>query len=85
MPYSIEVKPAAYRTLAKLEKDSQTRVAGKIEKLAGNPRPQGAEKLREMANLYRIRMGDYGIIYQIQDDIPLVLIIQIGHRREIYR
>jgi mRNA interferase RelE/StbE len=83
--YSIQFKPAAFRSLARLEKDTQTRLARKIDALSRNPRPLGAEKLKGIADLYRVRVGDYRILYQIQDAVLLILIIQIGHRREIYR
>ena len=53
--------------------------------LVENPRPQGCVKLTGEESLYRIRVGEYRIIYQIQDAVLLVLIISIGHRREVYR
>jgi mRNA interferase RelE/StbE len=68
-----------------MEEDVRKRLARKIEGLARNPRPFGVEKLKGMADLYRVRVGDYRILYQIQDEVRLVLIIQIGHRREIYK
>jgi mRNA interferase RelE/StbE len=79
--YSIQFKPAAFRSLTKLEKDTQTRLARKIYTLSRNPRPVGAEKLKGIAGLYRVRLSDYRILYQIQDAALLILIIQIGHRR----
>lgn len=59
----------------------------KIESLAINPRPEGYTKLKgsRKTELYRIRYGDYRIVYTIQDDILIVIIIELGHRREIYR
>jgi len=83
--YSIEFKPAAFRGLAKLGKDAQKRLARRIAGLARNPRPFGVQKLKGMLDLYRLRVGDYRIIYQIQDEVLLVLIIQVGHRRGVYR
>jgi mRNA interferase RelE/StbE len=53
--------------------------------LADNPRPPGVEKLAGTEDLYRVRVGDYRIICQIQDEVLLVLAAKIGHRREIYR
>lgn len=53
--------------------------------LAENPRPIGSEKLTGSEDLHRIRVGDYRILYQIQDDALLVLVVKIGHRREVYR
>ena len=53
--------------------------------LAANPRPPGVEKLAGPDDFYRIRVGDYRIIYQIQDDVLMILVVKIGHRREVYR
>ncbi len=83
--YKIEVKPAALRSLSKLPREVQTRLARKIEALTRNPRPAGVEKLKGVPDLYRLRAGDYRILYQIQDKILLVLVVQIGHRRKIYQ
>jgi mRNA interferase RelE/StbE len=82
--YTIELKPAALRSLAKLPREMQERLARKIGGLARNPRPHGTEKLKGMPDLYRLRVGDYRLLYQVQDKIPLVLVVQIGHRKEIY-
>lgn len=68
-----------------LPKIEQRRIVKRIEILAVEPRPFGAKKLSGEENLYRIRSGDYRIIYQIQDKILLVLVVKIGHRREVYR
>jgi len=85
--YSIQFKPAALRSLTRLGKDTQTRLARKIDALSRNPLPFGVEKLKGIADLYRVRVGDYRILYQIQDAdaVLLILIIQIGYRREFYR
>ena len=80
----IEVKPAALRSLRKLPQEVQKRLARRIEALSRNPRPAGVEKLKGLPDLYRLRLGDYRILYQIQDKILLVLVVQVGHRREIY-
>jgi len=60
-------------------------VARKIDALSGDPRPPGVEKLRGAENLWRVRVGDYRIIYTVRDEVVLVLVIRIGHRREVYR
>ncbi len=83
-PYRIELKPAARRSLSKLPREVQKRLARKIEGLAREPRPYGAEKLQGLPELYRLRVGHYRILYQIQDNLLLVLVVQLGHRREIY-
>lgn len=53
--------------------------------LGDNPRPEGCTKLKGSVNLYRIRCGDYRIIYTIQDDLLIVLVIELGHRKDIYK
>jgi mRNA interferase RelE/StbE len=83
--YNIEYTPRAGRDFKKLDKAIQRQILPKIEGLAKNPRPHGAEKLEGEENLYRIRSGDYRIIYQIQDKALLILLVRLGHRREIYR
>lgn len=85
MAYRIEVKPSAARVLTKLPRPAQRRIARKIDALAKDPRPRGAEKLRGADDLYRVRAGDYRVIYRIRDDVLLVLVVRIGHRREVYR
>ena len=62
----------------------QTRVTEAIDELSETPRPAGCKKMRG-ADLWRIRVGDYRIIYEIHDRILLIRIITVGHRREVYR
>ena len=83
--YHIELKPAAYRDLAKIGTKNQKQLGRRIDALAENPRPRGAKKLETGSNLHRIRCGDYRIIYQIRDDIRLVLVLRVRHRRDAYR
>ena len=83
MAYSIDFKPIAKRQLAKLNKIIQLRLETKIDALTGNPRPHGYKKLQGFENRYRIRVGDYRVIYEIHDNVLLVLIVKIGHRRDI--
>lgn len=85
MAYRIELSPAAVRDLADLDKPNQRRIATKIESLKDAPRPSGVEKLAGANDLYRVRVGEYRIIYQIQDKVLLVLILKIGHRKDVYR
>jgi mRNA interferase RelE/StbE len=82
--YSIEVRPAARKALKGLDRTVQRRMQAAIELLADNPRPPGAVALRGRPGL-RIRVGDYRIIYQVQDDVLVVAVIALGHRRDIYR
>lgn len=83
--YRVELKPSAERDLAALERRDRVRVARKIDALAQSPRPPGTEKLKGEEGCWRIRAGDYRIIYTVRDDVLLVLVIRIGHRREVYR
>jgi mRNA interferase RelE/StbE len=83
--YSIQILPSAERDLAALDKPLRQRIAARIDALADNPRPSGVKKLQGSADTWRFRVGDYRVLYQIRDQQLLVLVIKIGHRREIYR
>lgn len=85
MSYRIEFSPKADRLFRKLPADVRRRLGQKIDALADNPRPPGATKLQGPDEFYRIRSGDYRVIYLIRDDRLLVLVIKVGHRRDIYR
>jgi mRNA interferase RelE/StbE len=85
LPYTIEVTPAARRDLRALERRVLQRVDRKIRELADNPRPPGVEKLKGTDDLYRVRVGDYRILYQIEDVRLLVVLVRIRDRREAYR
>jgi mRNA interferase RelE/StbE len=85
MTYQIEfVKQAAKQFRALLTQERE-RLQTKIDALETEPRPIGVIKLAGEEDLYRIRVGDYRIIYSIQDDQLLVLVVKIGHRRDVYR
>jgi mRNA interferase RelE/StbE len=83
--YSVELIRQAVKQFKALSLEDQQRIAPKIDDLAIDPRPFGAIKLAGEEDLYRIRVGNYRIIYAIQDDQLIVLIVKIGHRREVYR
>jgi mRNA interferase RelE/StbE len=86
MPHKIELSRAAKKFLDGLRDAKLSRRFGQaINSLSDDPRPPGSLKLQGNEELYRIRIGDYRIIYQIQDRVLLVLIVDIGHRGEIYR
>ena len=85
MTYRIEVSPAALRQLRKLDPASRARVQAAIELLADSPRPPGAKKLVGGDGEWRVRTGDFRIVYEIHDDRLLVLVIAVGNRRDIYR
>ena len=82
--YSIEIKRSAARELAELPKQDRLRVIARIENLAHDPRPSGSEKLSGQER-YRVRQGDYRILYEIHDHVLVVMVVRIGHRREVNR
>ncbi len=84
MIYRAEIAPAAVRQLRKLDRPAQRRVQAAIELLAAEPRPGRAKKLVGGNGEWRVRTGDYRIVYEIHDNVLLVLVIAVGHRREIY-
>ena len=83
MPYRIEIAPAAERQIRKLEATVRRRILDKIGTLGSNPRPAGVEKLTD-TGVYRVRVGDYRIIYDIEDKVTTVLILKVGDRKEVY-
>ena len=85
MSYRIEFTPSAARAFRKLPAPIQGRIAPKIDALAVNPRPHGVEKMGGYENRYRVRVGEYRVIYVISDGPRLVTVAVIGHRREVYR
>ena len=86
MPYTVTVERKAAKFLRDLtDKRLSLRLREAIDALAENPRVPGNVKLQGEGELYRVRVGDYRIVYQIQDAVLVVLVVQIGHRREIYR
>lgn len=83
--YEIVFSPAAAKNLGELPRQIQQRIDEKIISLTQAPRPFGSIKLKGADDLYRFRVGDYRVIYEIVDDKLLVLIIKIAHRKEVYR
>lgn len=83
--YRIEVAPAALRELRKLDSQARRRIQAVVELLADQPRPPGAIKLSGGEGEWRVRTGDYRVIYEIHDQVLLVLVVAVGHRREVYR
>lgn len=85
MAYQIEITPAAKRQIKKLIKPTQELIIHRLEQLAASPRPLGVLKMEGEDNLYRVRVGDYRIIYQIQDRVLLIVVVKVGHRGDVYR
>ncbi len=82
--YEITVSKSALKELQKLPKEANNKIIPSISKLANNPRPTGSKKLKGSNSNWRIRVGNYRIIYAIDDEILIVDIRKIGHRRDIY-
>ena len=82
--YSIQIKRSAAKELAELPLDDRRRVVARIQALATDPRPRGCEKLSGEEK-YRIRQGAVRILYEIRDRDVTVVVVKIGHRRDVYR
>ncbi|MGD0267376.1 MAG: type II toxin-antitoxin system RelE/ParE family toxin [Candidatus Methylomirabilota bacterium] len=85
MAFTVVLKPAAVRDLRKLPEDLRRRIATRIDALATDPTPAGVEPLKGERDLFRLRMGDYRILYRLDRKARVVLVARIGHRREVYR
>jgi mRNA interferase RelE/StbE len=83
--YSIQILPSAERAIANLDGTQRRRIGAKIDTLATNPRPAGVKKLKGEDDLWRMRVGDYRVVYEIRDRHLVVLVVTVGHRREVYR
>jgi len=82
--YAVDILRSAQKQLGKINRQDQSRITSAIQALSDTPRPQGCQKLSGRL-AWRIRVGSYRIIYEIHDDKLLVLVVTIGHRREVYR
>jgi mRNA interferase RelE/StbE len=82
--YNVLIRESAAKELGRLPKKDLRRVVGRIRGLASDPRPHGCEKLSAQER-YRIRQGDYRVVYSIDDDDRTVEVVKIGRRNEIYR
>ena len=82
--YRLLVKPSAVKEIEALPRQDRPRIVTKISSLARDPRPPGCEKLSGR-DQYRLRHGDYRILYEIQDLDLVVVVVKVGHRREVYR
>jgi mRNA interferase RelE/StbE len=85
MAYQVELLPSAHRDLKRLPKTLQIRIAVRLGELARDPRPPGVVKLAGAENLWRIRSGDYRVIYEIHDERLVVLVLRVAHRKDAYR
>ena len=84
MTYSVALAPSAARQLRKFDSDVRRRIQAAIDLLAVEPRPPAATRLVGGSGEWRVRTGNYRIVYEIDDDQLVVLVLRMGHRREIY-
>jgi mRNA interferase RelE/StbE len=84
VPYTIEFLKTAAQELTELPKDIQRQILKRIEGLKSDSRPAGAEQLKGPEKFLRLRVGDYRVIYSVEGKRLVVLVIRIGHRREVY-
>jgi mRNA interferase RelE/StbE len=81
--YRVELRPAAVRSLRRVDPQIRERIRGAIALLAADPRPPASRQLKGRPGR-RVRVGDYRIIYAIQDEVLLIVVVAVGHRREVY-
>ena len=82
--YRLQIKPSAAKEIEALPKQDRRRIVARIQELSTNPRPPSCQKLSGH-ELYRVRQGNYRILYTVHDGDLLVVVIKVGHRREVYR
>jgi len=85
LKYTVELKKSAAKALRKLPQPIQKRIVDKLSEIENSLPPSAETKLKGNNPFHRIRVGDYRIIYEIQNDILVILVIKIGHRKDIYK
>jgi len=83
--YRIQVKKSAAKALKKIPKSERKRIAELIESWSDNPPNPDKSKMKGDNPFHKIRIGDYRIIYEIQEDVLIILVVKIGHRKDVYR
>jgi mRNA interferase RelE/StbE len=83
--YTIQFKSLALRQLEKLPRETQRRLSAKIEALRDDPFPVGCNKMSGIPDAWRIRVGDHRVVYQVHRRVLLVLVLTVGHRKDVYR
>jgi len=84
--YSLSIKPSAAKELQSIsDKATLTRLIEKVKSLATQPHPSGSEKLAGRPNLYRVRQGNYRVIYSVDDEARVIDVVKVGHRKDVYR
>lgn len=84
-PYAVEFLPSADKALQRLPVATQRRIVAAVAALADNPRPTGVVRLADDENAWRIRVGSYRVLYEVHDKRLLVLVVRVGHRKDVYR
>ncbi len=85
MTYRVDIETVARRQMRSLPRAIAERIDAAVRALASEPRPPGCRQMAGYHNTYRLRIGDYRILYRIHDDVLVVLVVRVGHRREVYR
>ena len=85
MAFTVRLAESVGRALKKLPGNIRERVSAKIERLADDPFPAGVKKLQGEKNTYRIRVGDYRVVYDVHSSVLLIVVLRVGHRSEVYR
>lgn len=85
MSYQVQLTPKAEKYLKSLAEKFARQIIGRLEDLREEPRPRGCEKIKEDKERYRIQSGNYRIIYEIHDDVLVVLVVRIDHRQGVYK
>ena len=85
MAYAIRIKGSAKQELKRFAKRGLSRIAEAIDALADDPRPHGVEDFRSISNAYRIRVGDFRVVYTVDDEQQIIEIVLVGDRKDVYR
>ena len=83
--YLVEINRSAGREIVALPNNMRVRVLAAVDLLAADPRPHGVKSIKGHPGQFRIRVGDYRVVYEIKDAVLVVLVVRVGHRREVYR
>jgi len=83
--YTVKIRTKALKALGALPRATRDEIQRAIDALAEEPRPAGVKALQGRKRLWRVRLGAYRVVYSIQDEVLLVLVVRIGHRRDVYR
>ena len=85
MAYAVRILESAKTQLQRLPRKIQKQIAARIDALASTPRPQGSKLLYATERIYRLRSGDYRVLYEVNDEKSLITVTNIGDRKDIYR